>query len=823
MASKYSNYELKPYVSTYTNPYSVEVNKILRERYDNNKASVDLIDKTLGSKQVLEGDQIHIDNAKGMVKNKFNKLTEFGDYENATLVVDEVMVGLESDKGLQYAQESFLNRQNELKYIQEATMQGFEMLDFGQFNASTHQSYTQDAETGAWTKNVYQPLSEKQHAYDQTIRGMIGTIRADASGVSQGKADRIAAGLLPGYLESFQGDQHFRKLTQIEGMSESDARSTILEQIESFTDQQVHYTAKASIKEQGKSNPFYSQYDPSKSKEGNPFGWTSDSPLTNHTLTMISQTGDVFTHNASHTTPEAINDKERLMRERTNLVGEEVSNAVKVNKITSEESDAFTKNMIDPYSGNATLTQWMLYQTQPRSVLEHFTEWEGAGPIDHTQQLYDAGLLTGGTWLGSTIYNSVKNRKTLASQPWYNKIKSGMKTKTAMKLFAVAYLGNELLEYTDKVTDPSNNKAGSLLRNLNEEGVFGMDSRVDVFESNMRKTKVLYEKGIMDKRNGTWQGEKGNQTFVYDLEADPCNCPFRNGDPFWEQHIKNGKASMLYMAEGGGEQVFETIENLGPIEREVSTNKTTATKQGLEAFKLNNNGLQVNHITDFNVHGYSEESDAWKDLTMIEGYDEDNPIYKQMEFIDLKIGGIDEGSPAGVYVRFGKENNWGNRQLIYDKKGKGMSYIENAFMNNGRPDLAAEASSFELLSRMENSNAGNRTYSRSGGITRHDELEVMTRNLYNIHQNFLSEEDRTKKDAYGNIMGPITLEGARNMANGIIQQKLKLQNEALFDEIDALYTDPQMNFYVKERVFERLYQQEFLRDNSSISLSEIVQ
>ena len=56
MANKYSNYELKPYVSTYVNPYSVEVNTILRERYDNNKASVDLIDKTLGSKQVLEGD-----------------------------------------------------------------------------------------------------------------------------------------------------------------------------------------------------------------------------------------------------------------------------------------------------------------------------------------------------------------------------------------------------------------------------------------------------------------------------------------------------------------------------------------------------------------------------------------------------------------------------------------------------------------------------------------------------------------------------------------------------------------------------------------------
>ena len=96
------------------------------------------------------------------------------------------------------------------------------MLDFGQGNSSSHQSYYQNEE-GAWVENVYQPLAETEHPYDQTIRNMIGTIRADASGVSQGKADRIAKGLLPGYLDSFIGDQHFRKLTQIEGMSEEEA------------------------------------------------------------------------------------------------------------------------------------------------------------------------------------------------------------------------------------------------------------------------------------------------------------------------------------------------------------------------------------------------------------------------------------------------------------------------------------------------------------------------------------------------------------------------------------------------------------------------
>ena len=112
MASKYSNYELKPYVSTYANPYSVEVNEVLRKRYDDNKASVDLIDKTLGSKQVLDGDRVHVEKAKGMVEEKFTKITNAGDYENATLVVDEVMVDLETNKGLQYAQQSYVNRQN---------------------------------------------------------------------------------------------------------------------------------------------------------------------------------------------------------------------------------------------------------------------------------------------------------------------------------------------------------------------------------------------------------------------------------------------------------------------------------------------------------------------------------------------------------------------------------------------------------------------------------------------------------------------------------------------------------------------------------------
>jgi len=812
MANKYSNYELRPYVSTYVNPYSVEVNTILRERYDNNKASVDLIDKTLGSKQVLEGDQVHIDNAKSMVKNKFNRLTEFGDYENATLLVDEVMVNLETDKGLQYAQQSYLNRQKELEYIQEATMQGFNMLDFGQFNASDHQSYTQD-ENGAWTKNIYQPLVEKEHQYDQTIRNLIGTIRADASGVSQGKADRIAKGLLPGYLDSFIGDQHFRKLTQIEGMSEQEAKATILKQIESFTDQQVHYTAKADIKNNGSLNPYVAQFDMSKTTIGNPLGLITEKSLHDLDLTFIAQSGDVFNHNTSNSTDAAITDKNRIMGERLYLIKKEFEQAVKTGALDESDREEFYRTMINPYQHNPVLQQFVLYQSQPKTAGEHFTEWDGAGPIDHKQSLINAGLTTTGVYTTASVIN--KFRKGTFKIPF--------KGKQIAALATVLFGVNEAVQYTDKITDPMNNKGGSLFRKLNEKGLFGADSRLEVFESNMRKTKVLYERGIMDTRPGKWVGPKGNQTFEFDVDGEPCNCPFRNGDPYWEQQIKNGQASMLYMAEGNGGSVFESVENLGPVEHDVHTIIPTGSKEGQDAFKLNQNALDNLHITDFNWLGFSEESDEYKEFFSADGKLDNNDnilAYKDMQLVSLMPGGIDEGHDAQVVIKLGKSGSYGNKTFATPKETKGMSFIEMAFMNQGRPDLAGEAASFKRLQRLEFSNNGS---GPSRGITRYDHVKELANNLYNIYQNHLTEDMLTQKDSFGNMMGPLTMEGAEDMANAIVQQKLMTQNKSLFDEIDALYKDPTMNQVVKQRVMEVLYSQEFMRSNQKISLADIVQ
>ena len=240
MASKYSNYELKPYVSTYTNPYSVEVNQVLRNRYDQNKAKVDLIDQTLGAKQTLEGDRMHVDNAKSLVKTRFANLTEIGDYENAGLAVSEVVNLLESDKGLQLAQKSYTIREKELEHIRTAKINGMNMLDFGKDRINTHQSYYQ-GEDNEWIENVYEPLTEKEHLYSDYMQKLVKGIKADSSGVSQGKADRVAKGLLPTYLDNYVGDQHYRNLTQIQGMSDQEAQATILQELESITDQYVHH------------------------------------------------------------------------------------------------------------------------------------------------------------------------------------------------------------------------------------------------------------------------------------------------------------------------------------------------------------------------------------------------------------------------------------------------------------------------------------------------------------------------------------------------------------------------------------------------------
>ena len=256
MANKYSTFEFQPYVSQYVDPQSVGVNKILRERFDNNRANKDLIDRTLGSMEVLEGDKYLVEGSKQRVRDTLTQYAGAGNWEDSGIVLDELVTSLESDRGLQLAKQSQANRANELKFIREAGIKGVRMLDFGQGKANNHASYTYDGEAGTYVENVYEPMSQTQLDYDAEMASLLKTIKPDSyqrkdgsiwRGISKGKADRTAAELYNSYLASDAGAQDMRRLMELDLPKNIDpaeraemAKNDIMGRMKALTHQYVY-------------------------------------------------------------------------------------------------------------------------------------------------------------------------------------------------------------------------------------------------------------------------------------------------------------------------------------------------------------------------------------------------------------------------------------------------------------------------------------------------------------------------------------------------------------------------------------------------------
>ena len=110
MANKYSKYQFQPFVSQYVDPQSVQVNQVLRQRYDQNKQGKDLIDRTLAQLEVMDGDKALVEGAKKEVKGFLNNVNEQGDYENAGLAIQDAANHVDQDPGIIAAKKSYANR-----------------------------------------------------------------------------------------------------------------------------------------------------------------------------------------------------------------------------------------------------------------------------------------------------------------------------------------------------------------------------------------------------------------------------------------------------------------------------------------------------------------------------------------------------------------------------------------------------------------------------------------------------------------------------------------------------------------------------------------
>ena len=221
MANKYSRYQLTPFPSLYVDDRSVDIAQLLAQRYDQNKQSKDLIDRTLSQMELLDGDKQHGERVKGKVKSMLNDHIKKGDWENSSLVVQDAVQAVETDQGLIAANQSWKNRAAEIAAIREAKLNGIPMIDFGGESRKTHQSYYYDEAAGTYVTNIYEPMSESMLDYRSRKENMIGKIPADQrgnwSGVGRSKTNKIANLLVEQYIsDTKEGIQEFKKLVEID-------------------------------------------------------------------------------------------------------------------------------------------------------------------------------------------------------------------------------------------------------------------------------------------------------------------------------------------------------------------------------------------------------------------------------------------------------------------------------------------------------------------------------------------------------------------------------------------------------------------------------
>tara|TARA_R100000995_G_scaffold84842_2_gene65160 strand:+ start:1894 stop:4434 length:2541 start_codon:yes stop_codon:yes gene_type:complete len=248
MANKYSKYQITPFVSDYVDPQSVQVNQILRQRFEKNKAGKDLIDRTLNTMEVMPGDQVILEDVKKNVRGMLGSVVEQGNYEDSGLIVQDAASWVDGHKGLYSAKQSMANRQLELNFIKEQRMQGNQVLDFGQDAAKSHSSYYYDTDKESFVADVYEPMSELMLDYDKEMRDLLVTIKPDqyggAEGISRAKTDRIASLLYNQYITTNAGIQDMKRLMQLElpqNVEEGErmqlAKKDILNRIRSLTRQ----------------------------------------------------------------------------------------------------------------------------------------------------------------------------------------------------------------------------------------------------------------------------------------------------------------------------------------------------------------------------------------------------------------------------------------------------------------------------------------------------------------------------------------------------------------------------------------------------------
>tara|TARA_R100000908_G_scaffold64833_1_gene50232 strand:- start:837 stop:2825 length:1989 start_codon:yes stop_codon:yes gene_type:complete len=226
-----------------------------------------MLNRAANSINTLEGDRHIKQNAINKVESDFQRTIEVGNFENAGRVVGDATNDFIGNRGLQLAQQSYSSRQQELKVIDQLRANGKQVLDFNEIRnengevighrTDAHSSYHQDPNTGKMVENVYRPGSEMQLDYTQRMESLLAGIaksgggkmtKSDiagyvkyitSQGVSRSRAHKVVEAALGAYIDTDEGTQDYRRLTEIEGMSDGDAKLDMINRMQGVVEKQI--------------------------------------------------------------------------------------------------------------------------------------------------------------------------------------------------------------------------------------------------------------------------------------------------------------------------------------------------------------------------------------------------------------------------------------------------------------------------------------------------------------------------------------------------------------------------------------------------------
>lgn len=256
--------QLTPVQSTFVDPglkTFKEAAMIFRQTYDQNKDAYNLSKRVMAQMELMPGDEDAglRDQFSGTINKTFEDIVRVGNFEDAEMAVQNAVDYITTDKTVMQA------RRNAAEYAkEEALIEQFGPSGILDFNKDLRSSFTTVStnEDGTTKINSYREEMEKKEDYATFMNTLTSGISPSGQswgkvlgnfyqygnweGVNKAKVERIVNGLYEAYIGDKVGEQDFRRLTQIEGMSEEGAKEDIIRRMTNIAMKQEGVVSKIS-------------------------------------------------------------------------------------------------------------------------------------------------------------------------------------------------------------------------------------------------------------------------------------------------------------------------------------------------------------------------------------------------------------------------------------------------------------------------------------------------------------------------------------------------------------------------------------------------